>query len=167
MERCGIDFICPVCSNDICDSAGGVTSSPVTALPSYIELPAASFCWNDSIEGTVFCQKVSTAYDEIVYWRRNLFLVPYGHVGRDFVHELARLFLSYDEVGALECMAIKAAMLMCALLLQKPHSQLSSHDLSKCLQRRLSLWNQGDIDALLSEGRVIQHRLLSRSDSRQ
>ena len=61
MERCGIDFICPVCSNDICDSAGGVTSSPVTALPSYTELPAASFCWNDSIEGTVFCQKVSTA----------------------------------------------------------------------------------------------------------
>jgi len=73
-------------------------------------------------------------------------LVPYGHVGRDFIHELAQLFLSYGEAGALEGIAIKAAMLMCALLLQKPHSQLSSYDLSKCLQWRLSLWNQGDID---------------------
>ena len=80
-----------------------------------------------------------------------MFLVPYGRVGRDFVHELAKLFLSYGEAGALEGsgIAIKAAMLMCALVLQKPHSQSSSHDLSNCLQRRLSLWNQGDIDALL------------------
>ena len=161
---CGIDFICPVCLNDICDSAEGATSSPLTVLPSYTELPAASFCWNDTIEGTVFCQNVSTADDEIVYWRRNIFLVPYGHVGRDYVHKLARLFLSYGEAGALEGIAIKTAMLMCALL-QKPYSWLSSHDLSNCLQRRLSLWNQGDVDALLSEGCVIQHQLLSRYGS--
>ena len=157
MEHYGIDFICPFCSNNISDNAGGAASSSMTALPPYTELRAASFYWNDSIEGTVFCQKVSTAYDEIVHWRHNLFLVPYG---RDFVHELAKLSLSYGEAGAV-------AMLMCALLLQKPHSQSSSRDLSNCLQRRLSLWNQGDIDALLIEGRTIQHRLLTRFGSRQ
>ena len=165
MEHYGIDFLCPFCSNDISDNAGGAASSSMTALPPYTELRAASFYWNDRIEGTVFCQKVSTAYDEIVHWHRNLFLVPYGRVGRDFVH--ATLFLSYGEAGALEGIAIKAAMLMCALLLQKPHSQSSSRDLSKCLQRHLSLWNQGDIDALLSEGCTIQHRLLTHSGSRQ
>ena len=82
-------------------------------------------------------------------------------------------FFSYGEAGALEGsgIAIKAAMLMCALVLQKPHSQSSSRDLSNCLQQRLSLWNQGDIDALLiysySEGRTIQHQLLTRPGSRQ
>ena len=94
-------------------------------------------------------------------------MVPYGRVCRDFVHELTKLFLSYGEAGALEGIAIKAAMLMCALILQKPHAQSSSRDLSNCLQRDLSLWIQGDIDALLCEGRTIQHRLLTRSGSRQ
>ena len=73
-------------------------------------------------------------------------------------------FFSYGEAGALESIV---AMLMCALLLQKPHLWLSTRDLSNCLQQRLSLWNRGDIDALLSEGRVIQHQLLSRCGSCQ
>ena len=94
-------------------------------------------------------------------------MVPYGRVGRDFVHELAKFFLSYGEVGAFEAIAIKAAMLMCALLLQKPHSRTSGRDLASCLQRRLPLWNQSDIDALLNEGHTIQHRLLSHSGSHQ
>ena len=34
-----VDFICPVCSNDICDNARESTLSPVTALPPYAELP--------------------------------------------------------------------------------------------------------------------------------
>ena len=113
MERCVEDFICPPCSIEISENADGVdctAPSPVVALPPYVELPVASFHW-----------KVSTAYDEVVHWQRNLFLVPYGRVGRDFVHELAKLFLSYGKVGPLEVIAIKATMLMCALLLQKPH----------------------------------------------
>ena len=44
---------------------------------------------------------------------------------------------------------------------------MSGCDLASCLQRRLSLWNQGDIDALLNEGRTIQHWLLSHSGSHQ
>ena len=41
MEHCGVDFICPI--NDICKNAGGATLSPVTALPTYTELPAVCF----------------------------------------------------------------------------------------------------------------------------
>ena len=98
-----------------------------------------------------------------MHWQRNLFRVPYGRVGGDFVQELAKLFHSYGEAGALEAIALKAAMLMCALLLQKPHSRTSNRDLVSCLQRRLSLWIQGDVDALLDEGRTIQQRLVSHS----
>ena len=35
-----------------------------------------------------------------------LVLVPYGHSGKEFVQELARLFRSYGEAGALESTAI-------------------------------------------------------------
>ena len=50
-------------------------------------------------------------------------------------------------------------MLLCTLLLQRPYTNASSKDFISCLQRRLPLWRQGDIDALLCEGRTIQHRL--------
>ena len=54
-------------------------------------------------------------------------------------------------------------MLLYALILQKPHLRTSKRDLTSCLQKCLSLWFQGDIDALLNEGRTIQYQLLSHS----
>ena len=82
------------------------------------------------------------------------------------MQELAAVFCSYGEGSALECIALKAAMLLCTLLLQRPHTNASSKDFISCLQRRLPLWRQGDIDALLCEGRTIQHRLPPAASSR-
>ena len=49
------------------------------------------------------------------------FLLHLGWLGKAVVQELARLFTAYREGDALECIAIKAAMVMCSLLLQRPH----------------------------------------------
>jgi len=84
---------------------------------------------------------------------------PFGKVGKEFVEELAHLFRSYGERSALECIALKAAMLCCALLLQKPHPNASSRDFINCLQRQLHLWKQGNIEDLLLEGCTVQHQL--------
>ena len=46
-----------------------------------------------------------------------------------------------------------------ALLLQKPHARSKSREHVKCLERRLLLWCEGDIDALLVEGQTIQQHL--------
>ena len=106
-------------------------------------------------------QQVSDAYEEIVHWRRNVFLVPYGKVGNEFVQELTRMISAYRDGGAFDCVAIKVAMVMCSLLLQKPYRSVTSADLVKCLQHRMTLWKQGDIVELLREGRVIQGRLVA------
>ena len=45
------------------------------------------------------------------------------------VQESAKHFHSYGESGSFEAIANKAAMLMCVLILQKPHSQTSKHEL--------------------------------------
>ena len=82
-------------------------------------------------------------------------------MGCKFVKELAVLFRSYGEGSALECIALKAAMLCCTLLLQRPYSNASSKDFISSLQRRLTLWREGNIDTLLSEGRTIQRRIPS------
>ena len=63
MEHTGEDFICPVCSDHNSGSVSGNDCNipvPVVTLPFYVELPVPSFQWNNTMEGIVFCQKVSS-----------------------------------------------------------------------------------------------------------
>ena len=46
----------------------------MATLPSYVELSAPSFQWNNTIEGTVSYQKVSAAYDEPVVGNVSAFI---------------------------------------------------------------------------------------------
>uniref|UniRef100_A0A1X7URG1 Reverse transcriptase domain-containing protein n=1 Tax=Amphimedon queenslandica TaxID=400682 RepID=A0A1X7URG1_AMPQE len=48
---------------------------------------------------------------------------------------------------------------MPALLLQKPPGKVAVKELTKHLDRRLTLWYDGDIESLVREGRAIQSRL--------
>lgn len=56
--------------------------------------------------------EITLAYDVIVHWH------PFGRVGKAFVQELARLFAAYEDGSSLECIAVKAAMVLCVLFLQ-------------------------------------------------
>ena len=60
-------------------------------------------------------------YNENMHWRRNQFKVPSGKAGTTFVCELSRMFSAYADRSALESVALKAAMVMPALFLRKPH----------------------------------------------
>ena len=48
-------------------------------------------------------------------------MVPFGKVGTNFVRELSKLFDSYGTASTIECITLKAAMVMPALLLQCRH----------------------------------------------
>ena len=74
-----------------------------------IQLP--NFVWGD-LSGRDFCDKVNKAYDEVVQWRRNLFLVPFGKVGKSFIQEMVNLSQAYGENSSLECIVLKACLLM-------------------------------------------------------
>ena len=121
-------------------------------------LQPPNFTWG-SCSGEVFCTKINLAYEEVVHWRRNLFQVPSGSTGKAFVSELARLFQAYADSSSLECIAMKATTIMQILLLQKPSRTSKSKDHVAHLQRRMELWLDGDIQALLDEGKCIQKRL--------
>ena len=64
----------------------------------------------------------------------------------------------------MESVALKAAMLMPLLLLQKPHITSKSKEHVQCLERRLKQWKEGDINGLVREGQTIQQRLSWRSN---
>ena len=143
LESQGEPFICPFCTT-------------VPSLPSFNSATAPDFTWGSSVNGSDFCDQIQRAYESIVHWKHNLFLVPFGSVGSQFVTELAKLYDGYGSASPLESIALKAAMVLPPLLFQKPHRQSRSREHIKCLERRLLLWHEGDINALLHEGLMIQ-----------
>ena len=132
-------------------------SSSWTRFPSFDVLCAQNFIWGD-VPGETFTHSVTCCYDEVVHWRKFLFKIPLAKCGRAFVIEQTRLFRAYATGSALECVALKAAMIMPILLLQRPYVKSKDSDHVKLLTRHLSLWNRGDIDSLVSEGRTLQHQ---------
>ena len=102
---------------------------------------------------------ISGAYERIVYFRKNLFTLPSGRSGKAFIREKTRLFNILNEAGPLEVVAMKAAMVMEALLLQRTSVKASAKGNKDTLGRRLLMWNERRIIELLDEAVAIQERL--------
>lgn len=103
---------------------------------------------------------IDNIYDEVVFWRRNVFLLPSGTAGKKFIKELTRMIDIWNsDYSPLKEIALKAMMVMPALLLQKPSYKSKAKDHSACLARRLELWEIADFDALAREARTIQGKL--------
>ena len=131
-------------------------SSP--ELPNCMPVADPMFTWGCH-ESTTFITSLNVAYNEVVHWRPNLFRVPYGKVGKSFVSELAKLYNSFASKSAMECIAMKAAVVLPILMLQKPSSKSKAKEHNSCLERRLNTWLDGDLDNLLFEGRTLQQRI--------
>ena len=79
-------------------------------------------------------QLISECYDKIVYWRRNLFMLPNGGAGKNYIRKMTRLLNSWNEESPLKDIATKAIHIMVALLLQKPSKTSKSKDYLKALE---------------------------------
>ena len=132
-----------------------------TSLPEYKECHVPTFVWGRQT-GDQICRVINSIYQEVFCWRCNLFKVPSGKVGREFVNEMARLLFAFEQDIPLECIAIKAVMILPALLLQKPSPKCRSKDHTNFLRERLAKWKEGAFDELLEECRTIQDRLTNR-----
>ena len=113
------------------------------------------FSWS-SVDGKTFTTLIDDTYRVVVYWKRNLFRVPWGKLGKVFVSELSRLFRKYTNDSMLQRVALKVAMMMSSLLLQCFHLHSKQKEEILCFETRLSLWSDGDIPILLKDGQLIQ-----------
>ena len=105
-------------------------------------------------------KKIDAIYDEIVVWKKNIFMLPSGAAGKHFVIETTKWnhdFVDFKDI------ALKVVMIMPALLLQKPIFKSTAKERSKCLSRRLTQWECGDLDGLLCDSRTIQGKLKASS----
>ena len=131
---------------------------PPPPLPPDPQPPEESFYWGD-FKGSETVNNINSCYEKIVYWRRNLFLLPKGLSGKDYIRETTRLLNAWTEKSPLRQCAMAAIHIMPALLLQKPSKSSKSKDHARALERRLKLWKEGEFLQLMREADALQQRL--------
>ena len=82
-----------------------------------------------------------------------------GAAEKKYIEEIIRFLKLWIQDSPLKSIALKAIHVMPALLLQKPSNKSKSKDHVVSLERRLKLWEEGDIRNLLHEGETIQERM--------
>ena len=137
----------------------------MTAPPTLVTFPTSTLwpirslpAWGD-MDATSFTKSLESAYKETVHWKKNCFRIPQGKAGKSFIHELAHLFHAFATGSALESVALKAATVLALLILQKSHHNSKPKEHAACLERRMKLWEEGNITELVRDGRVIQNRI--------
>ena len=103
-------------------------------------------------------KKIQDAYERIVFWKKNLFILPTGATAKKYITETKELMNGWTNNSPFKNIAFMAIHVMPSLLLQKPSKTSKAKDHLKALERRINLWMNGNIDELLLEGKTIQSR---------
>ena len=101
--------------------------------------------------------EVESVYREITQWRRNLFNLPKGNLGKKFVDEKTKLLNQW--ITSNEEQSLMLLMMMPNLLLQRTSQKTKARENKNHLERRLKLWEEGKLSDLVEEGKCIQSRL--------
>ncbi|CAB4008847.1 Hypothetical predicted protein, partial [Paramuricea clavata] len=88
---------------------------------------------------------INDAYDEITTWRKNVFLVPYGKIGRDFIDQITMHINDWNSGSENQHVSLKAVFVLLAVGLQKPNPKSKAKDHQDALSKRLALWKDGEI----------------------
>ena len=138
---------------------------PIADLPQFVVVNRIPTQAINGVSGEEFVGFVDNTYNAILKWRKNLFKLPSGNASKKFVTSLTEWIGHFNSDTALKGIALKVFHILPALLLQKPSRNSKAKEHLKCLERRLALWEAGDLTALLAEARVIQDRLKKTSNS--
>ena len=88
-----------------------------------------------------FEENVTFIYEQIVYWKKNLFLLLTRKTGKLFINELIKLFNALIDDSPLKKIAMKSVMIMPSLLLQNPQRRVNQKTIWKHL---IEGWNFGN-----------------------
>ena len=100
---------------------------------------------------------IETAYEEVVKWRRNLFDLPKGEIGKKYVDEMSKLLNNWCSTN--DNRQLQKLMILPNLLLQRTAKSCKGRVNKEHLQRRFELWDGGKYLELLDECKFIQSRL--------
>ena len=173
-----VSFICPGCNKnyktktgwakhtnnckDSQNSRQNLTLEDQNKIPPQVNNTEETIFYPWANASTVITlNAINQVYDKVVFWRKNLFLLPTGSAGKKYIEETTRLMNEWLQDSPMKDICFKAIMLMPNLLLQKPSRNSKSKDHLLALERRLELWKRGELHELFFEGETIQASLKS------
>ena len=98
-------------------------------------------------------------YGTIITWKKNVFPLPRGKSGEDFLKQMSSILNLFANKTRWERIALLLLHVFIPLMLQKPSAKSKPKDNAKYLSKRLLSWSVGDLDSLMSEGKEIQKRM--------
>ena len=99
----------------------------------------------------------------MICWKLNLFEVPRGKAGKDFIIELERLLSELTYKTNWKSLSLKLIHVFMPAMLQRPTPRSKPQQNSKYLKERLQWWANGDLDPLMQHCRQIQKQLEKKS----
>ena len=112
---------------------------------------------NEAQNNPVIESVPSQIYEEITQWRRNIFKLPKGNNGKQYVRIMTKLI--GDWISTNEEDKLKLLMCMPNLLLQRTSRKGKARENKDTLSRRLTLWEDEKYEELAKEGKTLQRRL--------
>ena len=101
---------------------------------------------------------IETIYGETMKWRRNIFRIPKGNLGKGFIDEKTALINRW--INTREDEALMLLMMMPNLLLQRTSKKVQrARENKNHLRRRWELWVNGEYLELMKEAKCVQQRL--------
>ena len=80
-----------------------IDTDPVAEEPLLEEIER--FYWGE-VSGSQISKEINACYEKIVFWRRNLFMLPNGAAGKNFIREVTRLLNSWVENSPMKSIAM-------------------------------------------------------------
>ena len=99
--------------------------------------------------------KVEAIHNEAMFWKPNLFEPPKCHATKDLMKLMVDLVNDYIANALRSSLAMTTSMIIPQLLLQKQHEHLTRTENTKCLERRIQLWKEGELDQLSKEAATL------------
>ena len=102
--------------------------------------------------------KVEVIYNEAMFWKQNLFEPPKCQATKDLIKLMVDLINDYVANAPHSSLAMTMLMIIPQLLLQKQHEHSTRAEDIKCLERRIQLWKEGELDQLRKEPATLNDR---------
>ena len=98
-------------------------------------------------------------YEKIVAFSpNNLFEVPRGNATKKMIREMTFLIRQYTGESPIQPFALKTLAILPHLICQRTHEKSKTAEDRKAMERRLELWEKGEVQNLLKEAESLQGR---------
>ena len=98
--------------------------------------------WGEMEGEEIIKQCISAVYADITTWHKNVFMVPRGKAGTEFIVELTRLLALFNNDTKWSRVAMSLMHVFIPLMLQRPSKKSKAKDNAKYLASRLQLWRR-------------------------